>query len=99
MGDETQSLTQTETVESKNKEMETLLALLPQAKPVTTEDGFEGTLYLNLNTLRTGVTGYGSSSKTVKATRTYPNLSSADATHLPKTISDGGRTMTLQDVE
>lgn len=99
MGDETQSLTQTETVESKNKEMETLLALLPQAKPVTTEDGFEGTLYLNLNTLRTEVTGYGSSSKTVKATRTYPNLSSADATHLPKTISDGGRTMTLQDVE
>lgn len=63
------------------------------------EDGFEGTLYLNLNTLRTEVTGYGSSSKTVKATRTYPNLSSADATHLPKTISDGGRTMTLQDVE
>ena len=99
MGEETQSLTQTETVESKNKEMETLLALLPQAKPVTTEDGFEGTLYLNLNTLRTEVTGYGSRAKTVKATRTYPNLSSADATHLPKTISDGGRTMTLQDVE
>lgn len=45
------------------------------------------------------VTGYGSSSKTVKATRTYPNLSSADATHLPKTISDGGRTMTLQNVK
>lgn len=37
MGEETQSLTQTETVESKNKEMETLLALLPQEKPVTTE--------------------------------------------------------------
>lgn len=43
MGDETQTLTQTETVESKNKEMETLLALLPQEKSVTTEDGFEGT--------------------------------------------------------
>ena len=99
MGSETQSLTQTETVESKNKEMETLLALLPQEKPVTTEDGFEGTLYLNLNTLRTEASGYGSSSKTVKATRTYPNLSSADATHLPKTISDSGRTMTLQNVE
>lgn len=38
MGSETQPLTQTETVESKNKEMETLLALLPQKKPVTTED-------------------------------------------------------------
>ena len=38
MGSETQPLTQTETVESNNKEMETLLALLPQKKPVTTED-------------------------------------------------------------
>lgn len=99
MGDETQILTQTETVESKNKEMETILALLPQEKDVTTEDGFSGTLYLNLNTLRTEVSGYGSSTKNVNTTRTYPNLSSADASHLPKTISDGGRTMTLQNVQ
>ena len=99
MGDETQTLTQTETVESKNKEMETILALLPQEKDVTTEDGFSGTLYLNLNTLRTEVSGYGSSTKNVNTTRTYPNLSSADASHLPKTISDGGRTMTLQNIQ
>ena len=99
MGDETQTLTQTETVESKNKEMETILALLPQEKDVTTEDGFSGTLYLNLNTLKTEVSGYGSSTKAVHTTRTYPNLSSADASHLPKTISDGGRTMTLQNVQ
>lgn len=99
MGDETQTLTQTETVESKNKEKETILALLPQEKDVTTEDGFSGTLYLNLNTLRTEVSGYGSSTKNVNTTRTYPNLSSADASHLPKTISDGGRTMTLQNVQ
>lgn len=67
MGEETQALTQTETVESKNKEMETLLALLPQEKAITTEDGFDGTLSLNLNTLRTEASGYGSSTKTVKA--------------------------------
>lgn len=99
MGDETRTLTQTETVDSKNKEMETILALLPQEKDVTTEDGFSGTLYLNLNTLRTEVSGYGSSTKSVNTTRTYPNLSSADASHLPKTITDGGRTMTLQNVQ
>lgn len=79
--------------------METILALLPQEKDVTTEDGFSGTLYLNLNTLRTEVFGYGSSTKNVNTTRTYPNLSSTDASHLPKTISDGGRTMTLQNVQ
>lgn len=63
MGDETQTLTQTETVESKNKELETILALLPQEKDVATEDGFSGTLYLNLNSLRTEVSGYGSCQK------------------------------------
>lgn len=99
MGDETQTLTRTETVESKNKELETILALFPQEKDVATEDGFSGTLYLNLNSLRTEVSGYGSSTKNVNTTRTYPNLSSADTSHLPKTISDGGRTMTLQNVQ
>ena len=39
IGSETQKVTQTETVESDNKSMETILGLLPQEKVVTTEDG------------------------------------------------------------
>lgn len=99
IGSETQTLTQTETVESDKKDMETILSLLPQEKGVTTEGGFSGTLTLNLDTIKTEVAGYGSSTKPITATRTYPNLASQDLNHLPKSITEGGRTLTLQDVK
>ena len=35
----------------------------------------------------------------MSATRTYPNLSDADLSLVPKTISDGGRSLTLADVQ
>ena len=38
IGSETQTITQTETVDSSKKDMETILGLLPQDKEVTTED-------------------------------------------------------------
>ena len=99
IGSETQKVTQTETVESDNKSMETILGLLPQEKVVTTEDGFEGTLYLNLDSIHTEPSGYGSKTSPVTVTRRYPNLASADTNHLPKTITEGGRTLNLQGVE
>ena len=51
IGTETQPLTQTETVESKKKDLETLLSLLPQEREVTTEEGFTGTLRLDLDSI------------------------------------------------
>ena len=48
---------------------------------------------------KTEPAGYGSSTKPVTATRSYPNLASADANHLPKTITEGGRTLKLQDIQ
>ncbi len=99
IGSETQTITQTETVESSKKDMETILELLPQKKEVTTEEGFTGTLQLVLDSIKTEPAGYGSSTKPVTATRSYPNLSDADTNHLPKTITEGGRTLTLQDVQ
>lgn len=99
IGTETQALTQSETVESKKKDLETLLALLPQEREVTTEDGFTGTLRLDLDSIETEVSGYGSNKQAVTATRSYPNLSDADTQYLPKTIEDNGRTLTLSDVQ
>lgn len=99
IGSETQAITQTETVESGSKDMETILALLPQEKEVTTEEGFEGTLRLDLDSIKTEPSGYGSKTTPVTASRSYPNLSDADTQHLPKTIEEGGRTLTLQDVQ
>ena len=99
IGSETQTITQTETVESDKKDMETILALLPQTLEVATEEGFEGTLQLDLDTVKTEPSGYGSKTSPVTATRSYPNLADADTQHLPKTIQDGTRTLTLQDVQ
>ena len=99
IGTETQPLTQTETVESKKKDLETLLSLLPQEREVTTEEGFTGTLRLDLESIETEVSGYGSSKQAVTATRNYPNLSDADTQYLPKTIEDNGRSLTLSDVQ
>lgn len=89
IGSETQVITQTETVESDKKDMETILSLLPQEKEVTTEEDFSGTLHLDLDSIKTEPAGYGSSTKPVTATRTYPNLASQDINHLPKSITEG----------
>lgn len=99
IGSETQAITQAETVESGKKDMDTILSLLPQQKEVTTEDGFNGTLTLDLDSINTEPSGYGNTTQPVTATRTYPNLADQDLNHLPKSITEDGRTLTLQDVQ
>jgi len=95
---ESRQHTETVTLDSKNKDMASVLALLPQEKAFITDDGLAGTLTLRLDTVQVEVAGYGSSTKQVSATRTYPNLAGQDTQYIPKTIQDGGRTLTLQDV-
>ena len=95
---ESRQHTETVTLESKSKDMASVLALLPQEKAFVTDDGLAGTLTLRLDTVQVEVAGYGSSTKQVSATRTYPNLAGQDTQYIPKTIQDGGRTLTLQDV-
>lgn len=85
-------------IASKNKDIESILALLPQEKEFVTEAGLSGTLALQLNTVQVETAGYGSSTRTVTAKRSYPNLDSQDAQYIPKTVEENGRTMTLQDI-
>lgn len=54
---------------------------------------------MDIETIKTEPAGYGSKSTPITASRSYPNLSDADTQYLPKTIEDGGRTLTLQDVQ
>ena len=91
--------TETVTLESKKKDMESVLALLPQEREFITEDGLIGTLTLRLDTVRVDVAGYGSSTKEVSATRSYPNLAGQDTQYIPKSIQDDGRTLTLQTID
>lgn len=97
---ENESRPHTETVSlpSKNKDMESVLALLPAEKEFITDDGLTGILSLDLSTVRVEVSGYGSSTKEVSATRSYPNLAGQDTQYIPKTIEEDGRTLTLQIV-
>ena len=90
--------TETVSVTSKKKDMESVLALLPQEKEFVTEDGLSGILTLQLSSVRIEESGYGKSTKTVTTTRRYPNLAGQDTEYIPKTIDEGGRTMKLKDI-
>lgn len=87
------------TVESKSKDMDDVLPLFPTEQEVTTEDGYSGLLTLAVDSIKAEAADYASSTRTVTATRTYPNLSDADVSLIPKTIEDNGRTLTLDGVQ
>ena len=91
--------TETVSLQSANKDMASILALLPQEKEFITDDGYMGTLTLQLDTVQVEVSGYGSSTREVSATRSYPNLANQDTANIPKTIQDNGRTLTLQTID
>ena len=96
---ESRQHTETVSLESKSKDMESVLALLPQEKEFITEDGLSGVLTLRLETVNVEVSGYGSSTKEISATRSYPNLAGQDTQYIPKTIEDNGKTLTLQNID
>ena len=91
--------TETVSFDSPKKDMESVLALLPQERDAVTEDGFLGTLSLKLDSVRVEVSGYGSTTKELSATRTYPNLDGQDTACIPKSIEDNGKTLTLQSID
>ena len=96
---ETREHTETVTLDSGTKDMDKIMPQLAATREVTTEDGFTGILTLDTASIAVEAAGYGSSSRTVTATRSYPNLSDADTSLIPRTIQDGGRTLTLADVQ
>ncbi len=87
------------TVNSSTDNMSSIIQQLEPALEVTTEDGYTGTLAPDYPGIKVAADGYKTSSRTVTAKRNYPNLSDADASLIPKTIQDGGRTLTLADVQ
>ena len=91
--------TETVTLDSKSKDMESVLALLPAQREFTTDDGLTGILSLKLDTVNVEVSGYGSSTRAVSVTRSYPNLSGQDTSYIPKEITDNGRTLELASID
>lgn len=87
------------TMDSETKDMAEILKLLEPELEISTEDGYIGVLTLDHTSIAVEAEGYKTSSRTVSATRTYPNLSDADVSLIPKSVEDGGRTLTLADVD
>jgi len=86
-------------IESVTNDMEQILLMLEPKWQFSTEDGFSGILSLDHTTIEVEAAGYSNKSYTVSATRTYPNLSDADLSLVPKSIEENGRTLTLADVD
>ena len=86
-------------ISSKSNKMNDILPLLEEEKQVVTEDGFSGTVKLDLSNLKIETAGYGTSTKTVTATRTYTNLESADTRYIPKTTVENGKTLELSGID
>ena len=91
--------TETVTLQSDKKDMESVLALLPQEREFVTDDGLTGTLTLKLDTVRVEPSGYGKSTRQLTATRSYPNLAGQDTEFIPKSIEDNGHTLTLESID
>ena len=99
IGVDTKPYTQTATLASDTDDMEQILQRLEAAMEVTTEDGYTGVLQLDHTTVKVTTDGYASKTQALSATRTYPNLSDADVSLIPKTIEEKGKTLTLADVQ
>ena len=87
------------TLESATKDVGEIIKTLEPELEVITEDGYTGTLKPDYTKISVEAAGYKTNSWTVSAKRTYPNLSDADVSLIPKTIEDSGRTLTLADVD
>lgn len=87
------------TLNTDTKDMAEIIKLLEPELEISTEDGYTGILTPDYTNITVEAAGYKTSSWTVSATRTYPNLSEADISLIPKTTEDSGRTLTLADVD
>ena len=87
------------TLDSGTKDMAEIIKMLEPEREIATEDGYTGILKPDYTKITVEAAGYKNNSWTVSATRTYPNLSDADASLIPKTITDSGRTLTLAGVD
>jgi len=85
-------------IETEGNDLNEIISLLSPAISIQSEDGYAGTLVLDISTVKCEEAGHRTGSYTVTATREYPHLSNADTSLLPKTITDRGRTLTLESV-
>lgn len=92
---------ETETIEisTSTKNIEDILNKLEKTREIITDDGYMGTLELDIGSLQTNIKGYVKKSYEVEEVREYPNLSEADSSLIPKTITKDGKTYNIVDLK
>jgi len=86
-------------INSQTNDFETVIRLLSNTMEYMSDDGYFGILTLDASTIQIESQGTTSSSRTASRTREFPHLSNADTSLVPTTITDGGRTYNLANVE
>lgn len=91
--------TETVKVGTNSQDINVILNELSETMEYTSEDGYEGILKLDISSIQSDIKGYDNQRYTMNETRTYPNLSSADTSLVPKTINVGGQILKLSKVD
>lgn len=99
VGVDTKDYAETVTQDSSTGDMAAVLKQLDAQREVATEDGYTGVLLLDHTSVSVKAKGYNTSTRNLSASRTYPNLSDADLSLIPKTVTEGGKTLTLGNVQ
>lgn len=87
------------TLDTATNDTEAILRLFNPTLDYTTEDGYFGTLTLDISSIKVETGGTKQETFTANVTREYPHLSSNDSSLVPKTVTDNGRDYTLVSVD
>ena len=90
--------TETVVINTDSKDLNVILKELSQTLDYKSDDNYCGLLALDITSIKCDIAGYKNSSYTITATREYPNLSNNDLSFIPKSITDNGQTLQLDDV-
>lgn len=90
--------TEKRSISSDTNDVNKIIPKLEKEITVETEDGYSGVLECDYSSLVIEASGYVTSDYTVSEERTYPNLSDADISLVPKSIEQNGNELTLCDI-
>ena len=85
-------------INTESNDLNEIIMLLAPTLDYQGDDGYCGLLSLDLSSVSCEVAGYKNSGYTVSATREYPHLSANDLSLIPKSITENGRMLELDDV-
>ena len=86
-------------INTDSKDLNVILTQLAPTMDYASNDGYCGILSLDISSVKCEIAGYKNSSYTVTTTREYPNLSNNDLSFIPKSITDNGQILQLDDVK